>query len=219
MEAGKDHEGFKIPSAIPQDLLLIQDLIGPLIPPTQSLNLPAVDPDDSVDSSGESTDSAEEVEANLLFVGGKLTRSVSFHSSDPITKLYASEDISDHASESSSSSSSDSESESEGEVSKKSLKSKVVDDEEEDEEEGGAVAATVRTKNEFPEPDIMIPPVLQVGPDEQLERVGEIMNIMNNVVIVKGGGSGTHRASENALDAETLLVYDDRKVLGYVSTI
>lgn len=94
-----------------------------------------------------------------------------------------------------------------------------MDDEDEDEEGGGAIAAAVRTKNEFPEPEIMIPPVLQVGPDEQLERVGEIMNIVNNVVIVKGGGSGTQRASEHTLDAETLLVYDDRKVLGYVSTI
>jgi H/ACA ribonucleoprotein complex non-core subunit NAF1 len=73
MAAGKDHEGFKIPSTIPQDILLIQDLIGPIIPPTQPLT-----PDDSVDSSGESTDSAEEVEANLLFVGGKSTRSVSY---------------------------------------------------------------------------------------------------------------------------------------------
>ena len=78
MESGTDHQGFKIPSTIPQDLLLIQDLIGPIIPSTQPLNLPAVEPDDSVDSSGESTDSAEEVEANLLFVGGKSTRSVSY---------------------------------------------------------------------------------------------------------------------------------------------
>jgi H/ACA ribonucleoprotein complex non-core subunit NAF1 len=80
MEAGtgKDHEGFKIPSAIPQDILLIQDLIGPLIPPTQPLAIPAEDPDDSVDSSGESTDSAEEVEANLLLVGAKSRRSVSY---------------------------------------------------------------------------------------------------------------------------------------------
>jgi H/ACA ribonucleoprotein complex non-core subunit NAF1 len=78
MEAGTDHQGFKVPSTIPQDLLLIQDLIGPLIPSTPPLNLPAVGPDDSVDSSGESTDSAEEVEANLLFVGGKSTRSVSY---------------------------------------------------------------------------------------------------------------------------------------------
>jgi H/ACA ribonucleoprotein complex non-core subunit NAF1 len=99
------------------------------------------------------------------------------------------------------------------------LKPKVVDEDDEDEEEGGAVVTTVRTKNELSEPDIMIPPILQVGPDEQLERVGEIMSIVNNVVIVKGGDSGTHRASEHALDAETLLVYEDRKVLGYVSTI
>jgi hypothetical protein len=76
MEAGTrtDHQGFKIPSAIPQDILLIQDLIGP----TQPLTLPAADPDDSVDSSGESTDSAEEVEANLLYVGGKARRYVSY---------------------------------------------------------------------------------------------------------------------------------------------
>jgi hypothetical protein len=75
MEAGTrtDHEGFKIPSAIPQDILLIQDLVG-LIP--QPLTLPAADTDD-VDSSGESTDSAEEVEANLLSVGGNLRRCVS----------------------------------------------------------------------------------------------------------------------------------------------
>jgi H/ACA ribonucleoprotein complex non-core subunit NAF1 len=78
MEAGTDHEGFKIPSTIPQDILLIQDLIGPLISPTQPPSLLAADLDDSVDSSGESTDSAEEVEANLLFVGGKPTRLVSY---------------------------------------------------------------------------------------------------------------------------------------------
>ena len=67
-----DHEGFKIPSAIPQDILLIQDLVGP--PPT----LLAADPDDSVDSSGESTDSAEEVEANLFSVAGKSRTCVSY---------------------------------------------------------------------------------------------------------------------------------------------
>jgi len=29
------NEGFKIPSIIPQDLLLIQDLIGPILLPAQ----------------------------------------------------------------------------------------------------------------------------------------------------------------------------------------
>ncbi len=94
-----------------------------------------------------------------------------------------------------------------------------MDEDDEDEEEGVALIATsFRTKNELPEPDIMVPSIVQVGPDEQLERVGEIMNIVNNVVIVKGGGSGSHRALERALDSETLLVYEDRRVLGYVST-
>jgi H/ACA ribonucleoprotein complex non-core subunit NAF1 len=69
------HDGFKIPSTIPQDLLLIQDLIGPVAPPTQPL---AADTDDSVDSSGESTDSVEEVEANLISVGVKSKRSASY---------------------------------------------------------------------------------------------------------------------------------------------
>jgi H/ACA ribonucleoprotein complex non-core subunit NAF1 len=127
--------------------------------------------------------------------------------------------MSDSASSSSSSSSSDSESDSEVDVSKTLSKPKIVDEDDDGEEGGGAVDMTLRTKNELSEPDIMIPPIVQVGPDEQLERVGEIMNIMNNVVIVRGGESGTHRASGHALDAETLLVYEDRRVLGYVSTI
>lgn len=99
------------------------------------------------------------------------------------------------------------------------MERKVVDEDDEDDEEGGAAAAAVllRTKNELPEADIAIPSITEVGPDEQLEKVGEIMNIVNNVVVVKGEASSTHRASEHALDSETLLVYEDRKVLGYVS--
>ena len=98
------------------------------------------------------------------------------------------------------------------------MERRVVDEDDED-DEGGAVAAAVslRTKNELPEADIAIPSITEVGPDEQLEKVGEIMNIVNNVVVVKGEASSTHRASEHALDSETLLVYEDRKVLGYVS--
>ena len=72
MEAA--NEGFKIPSIIPQDLLLIQDIIGPIIPPARPT--PPVEEDDSVDSSGESADSADEVEANLISVGIKSERSV-----------------------------------------------------------------------------------------------------------------------------------------------
>ncbi|KAN0138241.1 NAF1 domain containing protein [Lactarius tabidus] len=204
MEAA--NEGFKIPSTIPQDLLLIQDLIGPAIPPARPA--PPVDEDDCVSSSGESTDSADEVEANLISLGEKSER----------------EDVSDSFSASSSSDSdtssdSDSDSGRENDASKRTpVERRVVDEEDEEDEEGGAVAAAVllRTKNELSEPDIVIPSIAEVGPDEQLEKVGEIMNIVNNVVVVKGEASSTHRASEHALDSETLLVYEDRKVLGYI---
>ncbi|KAH8993936.1 NAF1-domain-containing protein [Lactarius akahatsu] len=188
MEAG--NEGFKIP-----------------IPPARPT--PPVDVDDSVDSSGESVDSADEVEANLISVGIKSER----------------EDVSDSFSDSSASDSdpssdSDSDNVRENDASKKTpVKRRVADEDDEDDEEGDAVAAavTLRTKNELPEPDIMIPPIAQVEPDEQLEKVGEIMNIVNNnVVVVKGEASSTRRASEHALDSETLLVYEDRKVLGYI---
>jgi hypothetical protein len=76
--AETDHEGFKVPSSIPQDILLIQDLVGPVIPLTKPGAPLETDSDDCIDSSGESTDSAEEVEANLISVDRKSTRSVSY---------------------------------------------------------------------------------------------------------------------------------------------
>jgi H/ACA ribonucleoprotein complex non-core subunit NAF1 len=54
-----------------------------------------------------------------------------------------------------------------------------------------------------------------VGPDEVLEKVGEVMSVVGNVVIVKGRAA-TSGGSERALDSDTLLVFEDRKVLGYV---
>jgi hypothetical protein len=71
MEAGPgadyDVQGFKVPSTIPQDLLLIQDLISPIIAPAKPVTpLVADDSNDSVASSGESIDSADEAEAILV---------------------------------------------------------------------------------------------------------------------------------------------------------
>jgi H/ACA ribonucleoprotein complex non-core subunit NAF1 len=59
-------QGFKVPSTIPQDLLLIQDLVSPIIAPTKQVTPPTTCDDDSVDSSGESIDSADEAEAILV---------------------------------------------------------------------------------------------------------------------------------------------------------
>jgi H/ACA ribonucleoprotein complex non-core subunit NAF1 len=88
-----------------------------------------------------------------------------------------------------------------------------------DDEESGAttVASYVQTKNEIVDTDIVVPSVSEVGLEEVLEKVGEVMNVVGNVVIVKGLPADSFRAvSEKALDVETLLVFDDRKVLGHV---
>lgn len=84
-----------------------------------------------------------------------------------------------------------------------------------DEEDAGPSAATssyFSTKNEVVEATITVPDLEQVGPEEHLELVGEILNILDNAVIIKGAQGG----SDRALDADTLLVFEDRKVLGYV---
>ena len=75
-----------------------------------------------------------------------------------------------------------------------------------------------RTKNEISEPSIVMPDITEIGDQEPLEKVGEIMSIIENIVIVKGLPSPTeNKAAERALDSDSLLVFDDRKVLGYVS--
>jgi hypothetical protein len=75
MEADIYQQEFKVPSTIPQDILLIHDLVSPVVTPTQPVT---ADSDDSVDSSGESTDSVEEVEANIVSVGKVPRRFVSY---------------------------------------------------------------------------------------------------------------------------------------------
>ena len=90
-------------------------------------------------------------------------------------------------------------------------------DDDEDGEGGTMTAEQVRTKNELMDVKIVIPEVEEVAEHESLEKVGEIMSIIDKVVIVKGVHSQIpNRSSERALDSDTLLVFDDRKVLGYV---
>lgn len=96
---------------------------------------------------------------------------------------------------------------------------KKVHDEYDDEESGPSVTTTTYfpTKNELTDIEITMPAVDEVGPDEVLEKVGEIISIVDNAVIVKGIATGfAGRVSEKALDSDTLLVFEDRTVLGYV---
>ena len=89
----------------------------------------------------------------------------------------------------------------------------VADDDEDEEGGGGATtAAAVRTKNEIEEVDFNVPDVEEVGESEHLERIGDVMSVSSNIVIVRG----TAGQAQIALDADTLLVFEDRKVLGYV---
>ena len=77
------------------------------------------------------------------------------------------------------------------------------------------------TNHEVMEADIPIPEFDEVGDDEALEKVGEVMNIVDRLAIVVGlpVDSTTGRRADQALDSETLLVFDDRKVMGYVRLI
>ena len=90
-------------------------------------------------------------------------------------------------------------------------------DDDEDPLSAATSGAYFQTKHELLEYDAVIPDLQQVGPDEVLEKVGEIINVMDRVVIVKGMPSETlNRGSDRALDSDTLLVFDDRTLLGYV---
>lgn len=126
----------------------------------------------------------------------------------------------ERVSDSSSDSDSDSDSDSGDDPKSTKAQDRIPDmDEDDDEESGGPTSnAVVRTKNELANDDINIPKISEVGPDEPLAKVGEVMSVVNNVVIIKGTASSNQlRANEKALDSDTLLVFDDRKVMGYVS--
>ena len=118
-----------------------------------------------------------------------------------------------------SSSDSDSEPDIKGKASAKPSQEQKLGD---DDEEGGAganiTAEQMRTKNEVGDDTVVIPEITEVGENEVLDKVEEIMSIIDKVVIVKGTPSQVQsRGSEKALDSDTLLVFEDRKVFGYVS--
>lgn len=129
-------------------------------------------------------------------------------------------DPSDSSSDSLSDSDSDSESSEAVEKTGKALNERhVLQDFDEDEDPLPVPSSGnyFTTKNEVTEVDITAPEIDQVGPDEPLEKVGEIMNIVDRVVNIRGLPSQhLNHASERALDSDTLLIFDDRKVLGYV---
>ncbi|KAG6865761.1 hypothetical protein C0991_011958 [Blastosporella zonata] len=188
---------------MPQDLLLIHDIIGvsptPPIAPTKSHNTLAVTDDDCIDSSDSENGSEDEIEADLTAINDE----------DAPTKMTP-------VSDSSSDSDSDSSDSDESDADERAPAALDVDD---DEESGPAPTSGsyFQTKNEVVETDIVVPDITEVGPEEILEMVGEIMSVMSNTVIINGVPSDdVKRGSDRALDSDTLLVFEDRKVMGYV---
>lgn len=89
-------------------------------------------------------------------------------------------------------------------------------DDDEDGETTSGATTYFQTKNEVVDVPITIPDLEEIGMDEVLEKVGEVLSVIGDIAIVKGLPSDfANRGSERALDSETLLVFGDRKVMGY----
>ncbi|EJC98727.1 NAF1-domain-containing protein [Fomitiporia mediterranea MF3/22] len=215
---------FKVPSSIPQDLLLIHDIVSEPIPGPSSVK-PRTSEDaktrsessNSIDSSSASSDSetdSEEVDAveSLLIDPDALVEVVNAKPRSPSPS--SSESSSDD-------SSSDGDSDAEEKTRPVTTRKPVVEDYEDDDEDEHdsrlPSSSSLRTKNELVDSSVTLPEITEIDPQEPLEKVGEIMSIIENVVVVKGLASqNENKASERALDSESLLVFEDRKVLGYI---
>ncbi|KAF8713772.1 Gar1/Naf1 RNA binding region, partial [Rhizoctonia solani] len=88
------------------------------------------------------------------------------------------------------------------------------DSDAEDDEDGpsGSIAQYAGTKNEVLLPEVKTPELTVVPPEDILELIGEVMTIIDSVVVVKGYASGVDRV----LDTDSLLAFEDRNVFGVV---
>ncbi|KAJ4485070.1 Gar1/Naf1 RNA binding region-domain-containing protein [Lentinula edodes] len=213
-------DAFKLPLGIAQDLLLIQSLVGPSETSPLHVQETTLLADD-IDSSGSEPDSEDEIEAAL--VGKTDLDGSGSNGTSQLTAQVPQESSSSDDHDTSSNSDSDSDSSDSEEVLRKNEAGAKVEDDEEammDEEDPGPSATTASyhaTKNEIADATITVPDVEEIGSDEYLELVGKIMNIIGNVVIIEGLQTELARGgSDRALDVDTLLVFEDRKVLGYI---
>ncbi|KIO08566.1 hypothetical protein M404DRAFT_14570 [Pisolithus tinctorius Marx 270] len=204
---------FRKPHTIPQDLLLIQGIVAtaPSIAKTCPKTDEVMSDDDSIASTDNEIDSEVEVEADLVPV-----------EEDKEKQDEVPDGAAHPCSPSDSELESSSEEDSDVEPTPRDAHALAShdhgsDNEYEDAGATGDIGHDVHTKNEVVDADIVIPEVSEVSPEDTLEKVGEVMSIVGNVVIVKGLlADNLKTLSERALDAETLLVFDDRKVLGYI---
>ncbi|TFK77412.1 NAF1-domain-containing protein [Pluteus cervinus] len=187
--------GFKPPHAIPQDLLLIYDILGPQ---AVSAPHPVTVQEDDIESSDSENGSEDEIEAELkIGSGDEISPGDSTDSPDTTSDENDSSD--------------------EDEDSMPTGLQVANQDDDEDPVPSATNGAYFLTKNEVSDTEIRWPEIQEVGPGETLEKVGEITTIVDRVVIVKGTPSHVSNvANQRALDSDTLLVFPDRRVLGYV---
>lgn len=196
---------FKQPSAIPQDLLLIQDLVETLPPPSPRTTKTSELLDEDINSSGAS-DSEEEVLADLLVEADRPVDAVK-----PMVPVPDSDTDTD--------TDTDSSDDNETPGTRGKPPADADDDDDEDDDGPKRTVNYVATKNET-EPAAVVPEIQSVGADEVLEHIGEIVNTMEQAVVVRGIPSEiAGRGSDKALDAGTLLVFEDRTVLGFIYDI
>ncbi|KAG8847527.1 hypothetical protein FRB96_001574 [Tulasnella sp. 330] len=82
-----------------------------------------------------------------------------------------------------------------------------------DDGEGPSISGPLKTANEILVPEVEMPSIELVDEGDMLEFLGEVMSIIDSVVVVKGSSGN---AGEKVLDTGSLLAWDDRKVLGMV---
>lgn len=75
-------------------------------------------------------------------------------------------------------------------------------------------SSSFASKHELADPPVPVVEIADIGPEERMEPVGNVMSIVGNAVIVQASDHGSHRV----LDTGSLLVFEDRKVLGAVSS-
>ncbi|KDR85704.1 hypothetical protein GALMADRAFT_132365 [Galerina marginata CBS 339.88] len=223
-------DAFKVPHIMPQDLLLIQELVG-VLPPVPA-SVPAAkspvedvkvkkEEDDDISSSDEEGEvaSEEEIAAVLIAETGAVTDEDDLNVKVELDEK--SQSIPLESSESESDSDSDSDTSDSSHDGARVPNPKIDQDLDDDEDPVPAIASGTyfQTKHELAEAEAQVPmpDVDEVGVDEALEKVGEVMNILDRVAIVRGlPSSQLNRGNDRALDSDTLLVFEDRKVMGYI---
>ncbi|KAF9650286.1 NAF1-domain-containing protein [Thelephora ganbajun] len=235
-----DADGFKVLSLIPQDLLLIHDLVGGELPQassssrnqaakTNNLSVASTAESgegdmDSIASSSSEGSLEEEGDVDMLKADVPLKEEVDSgaNSEEEVEAGLLDGDEGDSSPENSDSDTSDSDSDSDDssviEEFSPAKTRELLDSIDDEDGEGGGPGGRPITVHEVLNEDVAIPDIAEVDPKETLERVGEILSVLQDrIVIVKGLTSQmVGYAPDRVLDIETLLVFEDRKVLGYI---